>query len=178
MENLMPVERIENRIFLIRGQKVMLDIHLAQLYGVETKKLNQAVRRNKDRFPEDFMFSLSKQEIFLLSKSMVPDSRSQFVTLKQGKNIKYAPYAFTENGVAMLSSVLRSKQAIAVNIQIMRAFTRLRKILAGHKELAIKIEELERKHSKHEIEITTIFKVLKKLMEPKPEPPAKRIGFV
>ncbi|MBN3032892.1 MAG: ORF6N domain-containing protein [Candidatus Saganbacteria bacterium] len=167
MNELIPVERIEQRIYLIRGQKVMLDRDLAELYGVETFVLNQAVKRNLGRFPEDFMFSLDRQEIMRISQIVISSS------------IKYAKHvnAFTESGVAMLSSVLRSERAIRVNIAIMRAFTRLRHILSSHKELARKIEALEKKHDKHEIEIATVFKVLKKLMEPPPDKPAKRIGF-
>ena len=170
MKEIVPIERIEQRIFLIRGQKVMLDRDLAELYGVETFNLNKAVKRNLGRFPEDFMFQLTKPEYDAL--------RFQFGMLKRGAHSKYLPYAFTENGVAMLSSVLRSERAIQVNIVIMRAFTRLRQILASHKELARKVEELERKYGKHELEITTVFKVLKKLMQkPVEERPRKQIGF-
>ena len=166
----MPIERIENRIYLIRGQKVMLDRDLAELYGVPTKRLNEAVKRNIARFPNEFMFKLSEKE-----KSELVANCDRFGTLKHSTSL---PYAFNEHGIAMLSSVLNSERAIQVNIMIIKAFIRLRRILSDHKELAQKVEELERKHSKHEIEITTIFKVLKKLMEPKPEPTTKRIGFV
>jgi hypothetical protein len=172
MSNLIPMERIESRIFLIRGQKVMIDRDLAKLYGVETFNLNKAVKRNSPRFPKDFMFRLSKQEYNAL--------RFQFGMLKKGAHSKYLPHAFTENGVAMLSSVLRSERAIQVNIAIMRTFTRFRRLLAGHKELAKKIGELERKYSKHEVEITIVFKVLKKLMisSVNEENPKRKIGFV
>ena len=122
MDTTVPVERITSKIYLIRGMKVMLDRDLAELYGVETKVLKQAVRRNIKRFPEDFMFELTKSE----EKSL----RSQIVTLKRGQHAKYLPFAFTEQGVAMLSSVLNSERAIEVNIQIMRAFTQLRQMLA------------------------------------------------
>jgi len=169
MKDLVPIERIENKIYLIRGQKVMLDKDLAELYKVKTKNLNKAVARNRQRFPVDFMFQLSKEEHDSL--------RFQIGTLKKGQHSKYLSYAFTENGVAMLSSVLRSERAIFINIQIMRAFTHLRRLISSHKELARKIEELEKKHAKHEIEIATVFKVLKKLMEPTPRP-RKRIGFI
>ncbi|MDD4178973.1 MAG: ORF6N domain-containing protein [Candidatus Margulisbacteria bacterium] len=172
MDKLIPIERIENRIYLIRGTKVMLDKDLATLYGVKTKNLNKGVVRNRKRFPIDFMFQLNKEEYDRL--------RFQIGTLKQGQHSKYLPYVFTENGVAMLSSILRSERAIEVNIQIMRAFTHLRQLISSHKELAHKINELEKKHSKHEIEITTVFKLLKKLMEPvivQPKP-AKPIGFL
>lgn len=120
---LVPLEQIDGTIRVIRGQKVMLDADLAQLYNVETRALNQAVKRNRDRFPRDFMFRLSPREA-----DRVIRSRSQFVILKRGENIKHRPYAFTEQGVAMLSSVLRSHRAVQVNIEIMRAFVRLRQV--------------------------------------------------
>src|SRR3972149_5462507 len=142
MQTIVPAEIIEQKILLIRGKRVMLDKDLTALYGVETKVLNQAVKRNIKRFPDDFMFQLNWEEASELS-------RSQFVTLKKGKNIKYLPYAFTENGVAMLSSVLNSERAITVNIQIIRTFTKLRKMLATHKELKQKIEEMEKKKEEH-----------------------------
>jgi phage regulator Rha-like protein len=134
--------------------------------------LNKAVSRNRKRFPEDFMFQLNREEYAAL--------RFQTGTLKKGQHSKYLPFAFTENGVTMLSSVLRSERAIFINIQIMRAFTHLRRLITNHKELARKVGELERKYSKHELEITTVFKLLKKLME-KPmveEKPTRRIGFI
>jgi len=136
-QSLVPQERIENLIILVRGQKVMLDQDLATLYGVETRKLVQAVKRNIDRFPEDFMFQLTKGEFDLL--------RSQIVTSKQRGGRRYPPYAFSEQCVAMLSSVLNSKRAIHVNIEIMRAFVRLRKMIASHVELSRKFEKLEKK---------------------------------
>ena len=146
----------------------MLDKDLADLYKVKTKNLNKAVDRNRQRFPADFMFQLSKDEYDHL--------RFQTGTLKKGQHSKYLPNVFTENGVAMLSSVLRSERAIQINVAIMRAFTRLREIISTHKELARKIEELEKKYSKHEVEITSVFKLLKKLMEP--EAKHKQIGFL
>ena len=133
---LIPIEKIENKILLIRGKRVMVDKDLAELYGVTTKRLNEQVKRNKYRFPEDFMFQLTKEEANF--------SRSQIATLKQGQNIKYLPYVFTEQGVAMLSSILNSKKAILVNIQIMRIFTKLKEMIAGHKELADKLNQLEK----------------------------------
>ena len=136
-QSLVPQERIENLIILVRGQKVMLDQDLATLYGVETRKLVQSVKRNIDRFPEDFMFQLTKGEFDLL--------RSQIVTSKQRGGRRYPPYAVSEQGVAMLSSVLNSKRAIHVNIEIMRAFVRLRKMIASHVELSRKFEKLEKK---------------------------------
>lgn len=171
MNEIVLVEKIEKMIFMIRGQKVMIDRDLAGLYGVKTFNLNKAVKRNLQRFPQDFMFQLTRQEYDAL--------RFQIGMLEKGKHSKYLPYAFTENGTAMLSSVLRSERAIQVNIAIMRVFTRLRRLLASHKELARKINELERKYSKHELEITTVFKVLRKLMEkpPSESKTTRRIGF-
>jgi hypothetical protein len=147
----------------------MIDRDLAELYSVSTKRLNEAVKRNWRRFPEDFMFKLSKTE-----RDELVAICDRFSILKHSTSF---PYAFTENGVAMLSSVLNSEHAIQVNIMIMRAFTRLRTLIQSNRELACKIEELEKKYSKHEIEISTVFKVLKRLMEP-PHKPLKRIGFV
>jgi len=166
MKELIPEEVIEQKIFLLRGQKVMLHTHLAQLYAVTTSALIQAVKRNIERFPEDFMFVLTRQEILNLS---------QFVI---GSKIKHAPniYAFTEQGVAMLSSVLRSKRAIQANIAIMRIFAKLRQILSNNKELAVKIEALERKYAEHDEKIIAIFDAIKKLLEPPPQE-KKRIGF-
>lgn len=174
MSNIIPNEIIENKIYLIRGQKVMLDFDLANLYSVPTKRVNEQVKRNIKRFPSDFMFQLTKDETGKIS-------RSQFATLKKGQNIKYLPFAFTEQGVAMLSSVLNSDRAIEVNITIMRAFVKIRQFAAHHRELARKLGLLEEKVmkqvKKHDIEIQTIFNVLRKLMTP-PEKPAKRIGFL
>ena len=166
MKEVVPIEVIEQKIFMIRRQKVMLDRDLAELYGVETRVLNQAVRRNIGRFPEDFMFSLTRQEIRDLSQIVI------------SSKIKHAPnvFAFTEQGVAMLSGVLNSKRAIQVNITIMRVFVRLRQILSTHKELAYKLKELERKTEKHDVEIQTIFEAIRQLMTP-PEKPKHKIGF-
>ena len=146
----------------------MLDRHLAELYGVPTKVLNQAVRRNLDRFPEDFLLELTWEEAEELS-------RSQIVTLKQGQNTKYLPQAFTEQGVAMLSSVLRSEQAVQVNVAIMRAFVRLRETLATHRDLARKLEVLERKY---DAQFRVVFDAIRKLMEPPPALRSRRIGFL
>jgi ORF6N domain len=166
-------ERIERAILLIRGQKVMLDRDLATLYGVSTGNLNKAVKRNLDRFPADFMFRLSEEEaenlIFQIGIS----------SLKHGGR-RYHPYAFTEQGVAMLSSVLHSKQAIQVNVAIMRAFVRLRETLALHKELAQKLTELENKIEGHDTAIHSLFDAIRQLMSPEPETEAKphsEIGF-
>ena len=160
-------EAIERRIYLIRGKKVMLDRDLASLYGVETKVLNQAVKRNSERFPSDFMFQLSKQEM--------ENWRSQIVTSNFDRmGLRWSPYAFTELGVAMLSSVLNSRQAIQTNIQIMRTFTGLRQIFLGHKELQHKIEEMEKKYDK---QFQVVFEAIKKLLEPPSIPPKRPIGF-
>ncbi len=145
----------------------MLDYDLATLYGVPAKVLNQAVKRNRERFPDDFMFQLTWEEVDQLT------SRSQFVTLKQGTNLKYAPHAFTEFGVAMLSSVLKSKQAIQVNIEIMRAFSRLREMLASHKELAQKLARLEQNY---DAQFRTVFDAIRQLMNP-PATSKQKIGF-
>jgi len=162
-------EVIEKKIFLIRGQKVMLSSHLAELYQVEVKRLIQAVKRNRERFPDDFMFQLSLNEFRNL--------KSQFVTSSWGGLRRSVPYAFTEQGVAMLSSVLRSNRAIQVNIAIMRAFVKLRKMLSTHKELAQKLDELERKIEKHDGEIGAIFQAIRQLMAPAPPRPRRKIGF-
>lgn len=161
------VEVIERKIFIIRGYRVMLDRDLAELYGVETRVLNQAVRRNIDRFPNDFMFALSREEILNLSQIVI------------SSKIKHAPnvFAFTEQGVSMLSSVLNSKRAVQVNIQIMRAFVRLRQLLLMNKELAYKLSELERKIETHDTEIQAIFEAIRKLMAPAPLKHKPQIGF-
>jgi len=165
-----PIDRIEKKIYLIRNQKVMLDHDLAGLYGVSIGRLNEQVKRNVDRFPEDFMFRLVKSEYDAL--------RSQNAILKKGRgeHRKYLPYVFTEQGVAMLSSVLRSKKAIKVNIQIMRVFVKLREILSTHKELAQKLKELELKIDSHDEQIQTIFEVINQLLLP-PEKSKKKVGF-
>jgi hypothetical protein len=170
MTTTVPMERITNKIYLFRDQKVMLDRDLAELYDIETKILKRAVRRNIDRFPNDFMFQLSKKEM--------GDWRCQFGTSNGDKmGLRYAPMAFTEQGVAMLSSVLNSKRAIQVNIQIMRTFTRLRQMLSTHKELAGKLSELERRLEGHDEKIQVIFQAIKQLMT-SPEKPRKKIGFI
>jgi len=164
-EALITKEQVENSIVMARGQKVMLDSDLAVLYGVETKALKRAVNRNIERFPSDFMFILTPQEVTSL--------RCQFGTLKRGEHAKYLPYAFTEQGVAMLSSVLRSPRAAQVNIEIMRTFVRLRGMLAAHKELARRLDELE---SKYDEQFRAVFDAIRELMTP-PESPQKQIGF-
>lgn len=176
-------EIVSRKIFFIRGHKVMIDRDLAGLYGVATKVLNQAVKRNIDRFPDDFMFQLSWEETESLKSQIVTsnqensqNSRSQNVTLKQGRNVKFLPYAFTEQGVAMLSSILRSKQAVHVNIAIMRSFVKLRETLSLHKELALKLKELERKVEGHDIDIRAVFDAIRRLMK-EDDKPKKKIGF-
>ena len=168
---LIQPEQVEQVVLLIRGQRVMLDRDLAALYGVETKNLNKAVRRNFDRFPADFMFQLTLDEAQACAVS-----RFQFGTLKRGQNIKYLPQVFTQEGVAMLSSVLRSPRAIQVNIAIMRVFVRLRDKLALHRELARKLAELERKIEGHDASIRTLFDAIRELAAP-PAQPHREIGF-
>ena len=166
MSELVPLERIQQHILLLRGQKVMLSTHLAKLYGVEPRVLVQAVKRNIERFPPDFMFQLSKAEFANL--------KSQIVTSSWGGLRRAAPYAFTEQGVAMLSSVLRSKRAVQVNVAIMRAFVKLREMLATHRELARKLRAMERKY---DAQFREVFDVIRELMAPPKEPGRERIGF-
>lgn len=162
---LVPAQVIENKILLIRGQKVLLDSDLAQLYEVETKELNKAVTRNERRFPDDFMFRLTKEEF--------DDLRFHFGTSSSWGGRRYPPRAFTEQGVAMLSSVLRSDRAIDVNVEIMRAFVRLRELLSTHKDLDRKLTELEKKYD-HQFKV--VFDAIRQLMTP-PDPKKLRIGF-
>jgi len=167
MNQLIPVELIEKRILLIRNQKVMLDSDLAELYGVTTGRLNEQVRRNVSRFPKDFMFQLTAEETEAL--------RSHFATSKTGKGgRRYAPYVSSEQGVAMLSSVLRSERAVQVNIAIMRAFVQLREMIASHKDLARKFAAMEKKYDK---QFRVVFDAIRQLMA---EPPTKKrpIGFI
>jgi len=163
---LVPPERIERSILLIRGHKVILDADLAALYGVETKQLIRAVKRNLPRFPDDFMFQLNEEEFENL--------RFHFGTSSQWGGRRYAPYAFTEQGVAMLSSVLHSRRAIQVNIEIMRAFVRLRRILASHANLARKLDSLEKKYN---TQFKVVFDAIRELMKP-PETKKRPIGFL
>src|SRR3990172_6426038 len=168
MKTLVPIEVIENKILLIRGQKVMLSTHLAELYEVETRALNQAVKRNINRFPEDFMFQLNDSEAEqLVSQNVIPHKKYFGGSL---------PYAFTEQGVAMLSSILNSEQAIKINIAIMRAFVKLREMLSSNKELAHKLTLLENRIEKHDGEIKAIFGAIRQLMKPD-DPKKKQIGF-
>jgi len=163
MSKVMSIEVIATKILEIRGKKVMLDRDLALLYGVETKQLTRQTRRNIDRFPEDFMFRLTKEEIL----------KCQFGTSRWGGTRKL-PYVFTEHGILMLSSVLNSKRAIQVNIQIMRTFIKLRKILESHKELIRKIEDMEKRYDS---QFKVVFETIKKLLQPPPAKEKRIIGF-
>jgi phage regulator Rha-like protein len=163
-----PVERIERAIFSIRGEKVMLDSDLAELYGVETRALNQAVKRNASRFPKDFMFQLTAEEA-----ETIRLSRSQIVILKRGENIKYLPFAFTEHGALMLANVLNSERAAQTSVQVVRAFVRLRQMLASNAELARKLDAMERKY---DAQFKVVFDAIRQLMSP-PEPKRREIGF-
>src|SRR5258706_9310412 len=176
--------QVDNSIRLIRGQRVILDADIAALYQVPLKQLNQAVKRNRNRFPRDFMFLLTPREFesvtadpawsSLRSQIVTSNLKSQFVTSSAHGGRRHRPYAFTEQGVAMLSSVLRSRRAVAVNIEIMRAFVRLRHMLSSHAELARQIHELGKKYEKN---FSVVFDALRALMEPPPDPKKRRIGF-
>jgi hypothetical protein len=166
---IIPDERIIRSIYIFRGQKVMLDRDLAELYGVETKVLNQAVKRNITRFPPDFMFRLTKAEAEI--------SRSQFVTLKQGQNIKYLPFVFTEQGVAMLSGIVNSPKAIDMNIAIMRAFVETRKLLHSNKKIAEQIKILFDRIGEHDAQLGAIYEALENMMDEKVEENVKKISW-
>jgi phage regulator Rha-like protein len=181
----MPVERTKREkalimkdpgslIITIRNQKVIVDRDLAEIYGVKTRRLNEQVKRNPDRFPEDFVFQLTKEEAVLWARS-----RSQIAILKRGKNIKYLPYAFTEHGAIMAANMLNSPQAVRMSVFVVRAFVKLREMLSTHKELAHKLAELERKLQNHDESIRSLVVAIRQLMKPpEPESPKKRIGFV
>ena len=164
-KSIVPSSRIENKIYFIRSHNVMMDSDLADLYGVETKVLVQTVKRNKDRFPDDFMFRLTRQELTNL--------RSQIVISRRWGGRRYPPYAFTEQGVAMLSSVLNSKKAIQVNIEIMRTFVKLRILLSTNEELSRKLEQLEKKYDS---QFKIVFDAIRELMMP-PAKKIRKIGF-
>jgi phage regulator Rha-like protein len=168
MKELILVETIEKKIYLIRGHKVMLDSDLAEMYGVATKVLLQAVKRNLNRFPGDFMFQLNNLDVAAL--------RSQIVTLKSGRgqHRKYLPYVFTEQGVAMLSSVINSERAVQVNVAIMRAFVKLREMIASHRDLAKKLDDLEKKY---DTQFRVVFDAIRELMSPKTKMAKGKIGF-
>jgi len=169
-KTMIPREAIEQKIFLIKGHKVMLDRDLARLYGVETKYLKRQIRRNLDRFPSDFMFQLSQEEF--------ENWRCQFGTSNSADKmgLRYAPYAFTEHGILMLSSVLNSKRAIQTNIAIMRVFVRLREILLTHKDLALQLEKLKHAVEEHGRQIHAIFEIIGRIMAVE-EKPKRKIGF-
>src|SRR3954447_22631237 len=194
---LVSQQQIESAVLVLRGEKVLLDADLAAMYGVTTGALNQAVRRNRGRFPQDFMFRLTKEE-FQNWKSQIVTSnsvegqnsskepayshvslRSQIVTLKKGRGQyrKYLSLAFTEQGVAMLSRVLRGPRARRVNVEIMRAFVRLRRVLAANAELAARLEELERRVGQHDEQFTAVIRTIRQLMEPPEQPKRRKIGF-
>jgi hypothetical protein len=167
MNDIIPIERIERKIYFIRRQKVMLDRDLAELYGVETRVLNQAVRRNIKRFPEDFMFRLSKEEMDIWKSQIV-------MTNKERMGLRRQPYAFTQEGVAMLSGVLNSERAIRVNIEIMRTFVKLRQMLASNAQLARKLKALEKKYDE---QFRVVFEAIYKLMDVSEEKKKRQIGF-
>lgn len=166
----LSVTEVERIIHTIRGRRVMLDFDLASVYGVTVKRLNEQVRRNKDRFPPDFMFQLTYQEVTAL--------RSQFATLEiiggRGRYRKYLPYAFTEHGAIMLANVLKSPQAIQASIQVVRVFVRLRELALTHRDLLLKINAMERKY---DTQFKVVFEAIRRLMEPPPVKPRPRIGF-
>lgn len=181
MKAIVPIEMIEKKIYLIRGQKVMLDSDLAGLYGVTTKVFNQGIKRNRDRFPEDFMFQLTDSEANAMRSQIVTASnpnviRSQNATASK-RNIRYLPYAFTEHGVIMAASVLNSQRAVDVSVYVVRTFVRLRQMLAMNKELAHKLAELERKVESHDGSIRSLVMAIRQLMQ-EPEPKDKKIGFI
>jgi hypothetical protein len=167
-KTIVAVRQVRRMIHPLRGNRVLLDFDLAELYGVQTKVLNQAVKRNSARFPRDFMFQLTSGETRAL--------RSQFVTLKRGQHLKYRPYAFTEQGVAMLSSVLSSERAVKVNIAIMRAFVHVRETLETNRELAQRFSELEGRVGRHDKEIAAIIDAIRQLVAPV-QKPAREMGF-
>ena len=167
-KDIIPIERVAHAILVLRNQRMMLDYNLAVLYGVETRALKQAVRRNRDRFPGDFMVELSEQEIELMVSQFVTPDRRKFGGAK--------PMAFTEHGIAMLSGVLNSERAVRVNIAIMRVFVKLRQSLESNRELAQKFSELERRVDKHDDEIAAILEAIRQLMAP-PEKPRREIGL-
>ena len=168
MKEIMLVNLVENKIYLIRGQRVMIDSDLAKLYRVATFRLNEAIKRNKERFPEDFMFQLQKEEFANLT--------SQIAISSYGGR-RYLPYVFTEHGVTMLSSVLRSKKAIQVNIAVVRAFIKIREILATHKDVIVAIESIKREQEKHGKQIIAIIDIINKLLAPPKKKKKERMGF-
>jgi len=170
-EEALILKDVGSLIITIRNQKVIIDRDLAEIYGVETRRLNEQVKRNPERFPEDFMFQLTKEET-----DFWVHSRSQIAILRRGKNIKYLPYAFTEHGAIMAANVLNSPQAVRMSVFVVRAFVKLREMLAAHKELSHKLAELERKLQNHDESIRSLVVAIRQLMTP-PEPKRRPIGF-
>lgn len=167
---LSPLDRIGRRILLIRGHRILIDVDLAALYGVSTKRLNEQVKRNAERFPEDFMFQLTAAEAAAL--------RSQFATSKKSSGgRRYLPYAFTEHGAIMAANVLNSHRAVQASVLVVRAFVRLRRLLSTHRDLAKKLAELEERIGRHDGAIHALMKAIRDLMEPSPDPRKERIGF-
>lgn len=163
---------IESAIIVVRGQRGILASDLARIYGVETRVLNQAVKRNIDKFPEDFMFRLTRSEA-----EEIASSRSQSVTLKRGQNVKYLPFAFTEHGAIMAANVLNSSRAVQMSVFVVRAFVRLRQMVTTHREIAVKLTDLERKVATHDSHIRSLFEAIRQLMTP-PESKKRKIGFL
>lgn len=166
---LIRVEKVEQRILLIRGEKVILDADLAEFYGVTTKRLNEQVKRNKDRFPEDFMFQLTERE-----KIEVVAKCDHLVTLKYSKAL---PHAFTEHGALMVASVLNTRRAVEMSVFVVRAFVKLRRFMAGNRELSDKLEQLEKHLAEHDVQIVSLVQTIRQLMSPKAVPEKRRIGF-
>ena len=163
---------IESSIRVLRGQRVILAADLAKIYGVETRSLNQAIKRNRERFPDDFTFRLTREEA-----AAIANSRSQSVILKRGENIKYLPYVFTEHGAIMAANVLNSRHAVRMSVYVVRAFIRLRHTIAFQKEIILKLDELERKFTEHDSDIKRLFATVRQLMAP-PESKKRKIGFL
>ncbi|MCX5867457.1 MAG: ORF6N domain-containing protein [Proteobacteria bacterium] len=173
IRNLAPIKQIEGKILLIRGQKVILDADLACIYGVKTKVFNQAVRRNLNKFPEDFMFQLSREEAGFLGHS-----RSHIVTLKRGQNIKYLPYAFTEHGAIMAANILKSPRAVKMSVFVVRAFIRMREQLLSRAEMESRLAQIENILLSHDGQIRDLYEKIRPLLLPLPVPPGRRIGFI
>jgi len=166
-QSLVPISSIDNKILLVRGERIILDSHLASLYGVTTKALIQALKRNKDRFPADFAFQLTRKEVKELQA---------FLSFDEWGGRRYLAYAFTEHGVVMVANVLRSERAVKASIFVVRAFVKLRRLIASHKELSAKMDDLERAITTHDKAIVSLFQAIKKLMAPPPVP-RKKVGF-
>jgi hypothetical protein len=168
-KSVVPVGKIENRILLVRGEKVIIDTDLAEFYGVPTKRLNEQVKRNKDRFPDDFMFKLTQSE-----KAEVVANCDHLQNLKYSKTL---PYVFTEHGAIMAAGVLNTPRAIEVSVFIVRAFIKLRQMIAGQKDLQRKISQVEKRLTEHDDQIIELIKLVKRLLKPEPPPPKRRIGY-